>query len=374
MAKVTQSTLKDYRLAVRDVHDRTIGTFEHNVASLRDNSFALVMLPGIGEVGLISKARNYSETPYDVMIACLDDSVGTIHRMSNLGREWFFKLVRDIYKIINEESGLRIAIGINQHPEAFRLPERDERGNKNRAQTLAPIHAHLYEVSAPAKRFIRMADLEKAEQRDICDPMIMLASELALASLQRIDTLNKQVRSYKVELATPPWGLNIEFRVSLTEFLNQDVAPWATIQGELFQLHENWRRSLNPGLTAAERNDGVAARAKMLTLSDHSRRLLGLLSANLRKRSEEAKPELLFTQGAAVTYTLYEDRGRATLNIHPRLMSKGNSADSFGLYVNNSEGEPEEELLAKRAFYARIIRKIQTDYAVRQGPFMSRGD
>lgn len=366
---VLRNERRNYQLPIREVHDRLVGTFEHSVESLDNNSFANIILPNLGEVGLVSKARNYSATPYDIMVACLSNDISALDRMTATQCEEFFGLLGDLYSSMSELSGMRIAVGINQHPRGFTLPEKDTLGNKTRVQTLQPLHAHIYEVSAPHEQTIRMGALSRADQRDICDPFISLASELVLNRLGKVPGLEEVTTSLSVA-TTPPWGLNLKFPMSASDFLKQRAGVLGNIQKEIFSMYDEWERILIPEKPVEERVYEVGLRLKSLSISAPSVRLLYLLAHNI-KEAELGAHDLMLTKGPAATYTIYEsENGFATLNLHPRLMSKGNSADAFGLYVNDEQGESRDEVLAKMSLYEKIIEEASKDYNITKGKFM----
>lgn len=109
------------------------------------------------------------------------------------------------------------------------------------------------------------------------------------------------------------------------------------------------------------------------SLPDLITRRLQLLASSLQPE-EHVESQYLFTKGCAVTYTLFEDDlGYAVLNVHPRLMSKGNSADAMGIYVNNFEGERVHELEKKKIFYQRLIAGMAVKRIMEKGTFLTKG-
>ncbi len=101
----------------------------------------------ISEASLISKVRNYSSTEYEIMASFLDKDKSIINELSKDDRQQFFSLVSEIEIVTLKLSKLQIAIGLNQHPNGHTLPYINEVGQKNRVQTLQPLHAHVYETS-----------------------------------------------------------------------------------------------------------------------------------------------------------------------------------------------------------------------------------
>ncbi len=358
----------DYKLPLREVNDRTIGTFEHNIESLRQNSIAIITLPNFGEVGIISKARNYSTTPYDIMVSSLDDEKSVISELSNVEREEFFGLINEIYSVMKDESGMKIAIGFNQHPEGLLIPEVDEYGNKNRVQTLRPMHVHLYEYTNPEPKSLRMGDLPKDDQRDICDPLLSVSCDILQNKLQHLPEFNKF--NYALSIGdSPPWGLDIEFPYNLNNLLSNNSAILGQLQAINIETYQEWESLFTQENSAQEKADRLEILADSYGVTDYTRSKLRHLLLSLRP-SEEVIPSLIYTRGAAFSYTLFERNNTAVISIHPRIMSKGNSADAFGLYVNNNEGEVTSEMVRKRILYRYIMDTLSEKREVIIGKFM----
>lgn len=355
-----------YTLPIRTVYDREIGTFSHDTDSLRDNSFATTLLPSGFEVGLVSKARNYSTTEFDVLQTMLDDGQSSIHEMDRLAVRDFFSLTADIYENMSRMSGHSIAVGLNQHPEGFRISERDGFGNKQRVQTLEPLHVHVYEVSVATGDQVAMSDLPIDDQRDMSDPFLSLSLPILMNRL-RSDPHFEGLVITAGDPLTPPWGLNIMIEKPLSEFLREQSEILVELQRILFVEYERWSSAIR-----------TANRAGILEMSNSLPDLIGrrlqLLASSLRPE-EDVESQYLFTKGGAVTYTLFEDDlGHAVLSVHPRLMSKGNSADAMGIYVDNFEGERVHELEGKKMFYQRLIAEMAVKRGMEKGTFLTKGD
>lgn len=83
-----------------------------------------------------------------------------------------------------------------------------------------------------------------------------------------------------------------------------------------------------------------------------------------------------FINGLAVTYTITEtEDGKTLFNIHPRLMSRGNSPDSYCIYVDNSEtqsAETQRDIDTKINFYECLVGQLSADFDIKPGQFMKR--
>lgn len=247
----------DYKLPIRTVHDREIGTFSHDTNSLRHNSFATVNLSNGLEVGLVSKARNYSTTEYEVLQTVLVDEYSGIHKMPEQMVAEFFSLTADIYDDMKAMSGQSIAIGLNQHPEGFQLPERDRFGNKQRVQTLQPLHVHVYEVSVPSDEQVTMADLSVADQRDMSDPFLEVSSAI-LTNRLKDHSMFKELTIGMGDPNTPPWGLNIEIPKTLSNFLRGDSKLIVELQNIIFEEYKFWSNLLKAKSGVQEGISGYA--------------------------------------------------------------------------------------------------------------------
>lgn len=358
----------DYKLPLREVNDRTIGKFEHSVESLRQNSIAIITLPNFGEVGIISKARNYSTTPYDIMVSSLNDEKSVISELSDVEREEFFGLVDEVYTVLQDKSGMKIAIGFNQHPKGLLIPEIDEYGNKNRVQTLRPMHIHLYEYTNPEPSSLRMGDIPKEDQRDICDPLLSITCDILQNKLQHLPEFNKF--NYSLSIGdSPPWGLNIELPYNLNNLLSNNSAILGQLQAINIETYLEWESLFTQENSAQEKINRLEILADSYRVTNYTRSKFRHLLSNLRP-SKEVIPSLIYTKGAAFSYTLFERNNTAVISVHPRIMSKGNSADAFGLYVNNNEGEDTFEMVRKRILYRCIIDILSEKREVVIGKFM----
>lgn len=359
-----RQAFRDLQLSVREVHDRHIGTFEHNIDSLKANSFAVLTVPNIGDIGLISKARNYSTTQYDIMVSYLTDEVSAIDQIDAQQRGVFFTVLADLHQMLSKESDMQLVIGLNQHPQGFELPERSATGHKTRVQTLKPLHAHIYEVSVASDKTYRMGDLPREDQRDMCDPFLVVSGEVLSHSFEELS-----IMSQELTLGIAPMGINLRFDMSLDDLLRHHSDLLSAIQNKMQAVYDIWKEVFSSE-TVEEREKRVEQMLKGNTYSLYSRRILQTLSRALQPESE-VKPDEVLVQGLAVTYTLFQDReGKTTISLHPRLMSHGNSADAFGLYVDNKEGEYANELAEKRKLYKKIIGEFSNKYQITEGDFI----
>lgn len=355
---------RNLQLSVREVHDRQIGTFEHTVDSLRANSFALFAIPNVGDIGLISKARNYSATQYDIMVSYLTDEISSIDQIDSQQREIFFTVLADLHQMLSRESGMQLVIGLNQHSQGFGLPERSTSGHKTRVQTLKPLHAHLYEVSVASDKTYRMGDLPKEDQRDMCDPFLLVSNEILSKSFDGLPIV-----SQKLSLGAAPMGINLKFGMSLDNLLRHNSELLSTIQNRMQNVYDDWEKIFFEK-TVEERDKRMEQMLEGNNYSNYFRRMLQTLARGT-KSELEVKPDKVFVQGLAVTYSLFQDEdGKAIISLHPRLMSHGNSADVFGLYVDNKEGEYANELIEKRKLYRKIINEFSDKYQIREGEFL----
>lgn len=353
-----------YKLPIRTVYDREVGSFKHDTDSLRENSFAIINLSNGLEVGLVSKARNYSATEYDVLQTMLLDDLSAIHEMPIQTVRDFFSLTAETYDVMSALSGGTIVIGLNQHPEGFYLPEKDRHGNKQRVQTLQPLHVHIYEVSSIPDRWVQMADLPLDDQRDMTDPFLELSSAVLASELGQ----HQLFKGLTISLSSPdipPWGLNIEIRKPLSNFLKEDSSLLVALQAVIFDQYALWHGRLNN-----EKYDWASIDKSGVNLPESAIRRLRLLASHL-KREDEVAGEYTFTKGGAVTYTLFQNQeGHAVVSVHPRLMSKGNSADSMGIYVDNFEGEKITDILVKKEFYRNLLGHMATKYDAKSGSYL----
>lgn len=373
-----KNDFKSLQLGLREVHDRPIGAFDHSIKSLRNNSFAIVSMPSIGEIGLISKTRNYSNTPYDVMISYLTDDISAIDEASSVSRNTFFGLLAELHTFMSRGSGLQIAIGLNQHPDGFMQPEKSSTGQKNRVQTLQPLHAHVYEVSSPPDRYLCMGDLPRDDQRDMCDPLLAVSGEIVRAVLTNLEDLKAREPKIETSLATPPLGINIHLNRNLHELLYGHSQLLCSIQRMLRGEYSSWVSLFeNDGilLPSEQRVEAIVQRLKThgTRYSRYTKKILMTLAKNLKDISN-VELDQIFIKGLAITYTFIEDvNANALISIHPRLMSRGNSADACCLYVDNKEGENEEDLKAKKTLYRDLVEFLTNKYDVKEGEFLKNG-
>src|SRR5258708_27717102 len=99
--------------------------------------------------------------------------------------------------------------------------------------------------------------------------------------------------------------------------------------------------------------------------SIYTKKILSTLVSNL-KNEEEVKPDQVFVQGLAVTYTFFEDENsNAVISLHPRLMSHGNSEDAFGLYVEDRKStrlNSSHQIISYAVFCLKKKKKTLDDF------------
>lgn len=373
---------RDIQMPVRVVKDRPVGTFRHDVESLRENSFAIVTTGSQAEIGLISKARNYSATEFDVMLSFLNDDKSEIDKLPEEDRLAFFSTVAEVLERMDNISGLHLAVGFNQHPNGHRLPYKNELGQKNRVQTLQPLHVHIYETEIFPDGTRRMGNLDIEDQRDICDPLVLLSGEILMNELSQRELVANTATRMDLTITDPPLGLNIRFPVSLPNFLRENSGIISEVQSVVVETYGRFStffldQESGELLPTADRTRKVKqflaedgqqfapySRKMLLTIAREMKGISGVPSYNI------------FIKGAAVTYTLTEtEEGDTMFNIHPRLMSRGNSPDSYCIYVDNSEtqsAETADDVNAKIVFYGRLVEQLSEGLNIRIGEFMNR--
>lgn len=376
----SRSRFRDIQMPVRVVKDRPANTFRHDVESLRENSFAIVTTSSGAEIGLISKARNYSATEFDVMLSFLDDDRSAIHELAVEDREAFFSTVAEVSERMHSISSLHLAIGLNQHPNGHTLPYKNQLGQKNRVQTLQPLHVHIYETEVFPNGERRMGDLDMKDQRDICDPLVLLSGEVLMNELSQREPMASTAVAMDLTVTDPPLGLNIRFPVSLNTFLSENSNVISEVQTAALETYSTLSAMfLNQDTGIVFPLDTRTQNVEQF-LSDHqltrySQQMLRTLAREMKGISEVPSYNT-FINGPAVTYTLTEtDTGETIFNIHPRLMSRGNSPDSYCIYVDNSKtqsAETADDVNTKIAFYEHLTEQLSECFDVKIGQFMDR--
>lgn len=381
----SRSAFRDIQMPARVVRDRPVGTFSHDIESLRENSFAVVITGSDSEIGLVSKSRNYSATEYDIMVSCLDNERSSLHEMTEQDRNSFFSLVASIANRMHKISGLPFVVGLNQHPNGHKLPYKNEVGQKNRVQTLQPLHVHIYETAVFPDGSHRMGDLNKEDQRDICDPLVLLSGDVLRAELSRSEIVKNAGAKTVLTITEPPLGLNITFPIDFTSFLTSNSHLLAEIQTKALSVYERIPSlfiqpsdgNIGELLPVDQRMENVRQflDSTQLTLSQNSQRMLYTLARNI-KDAAIVPSYNTFISGPAVTYTIIDrGDGKTLLNVHPRLMSRGNSPDSYCIYVDNEKtqsAETKHDIATKIVFYERLIKDLGHKFDIYPGQFMLR--
>ncbi len=370
---------EDIQMPVRVIKDRSPTAFSRDVASLRENAFGVVITTSGAEIALISKARNYSSTPFDTMVSFLDERKSAIHVLSDDDREDFFGLVTGVARGMRELSGLPIAIGLNQHPNGHLLPYRNEAGQKNRVQTLQPLHVHVYEIGNYADKKQRMGNLDKEEQTDISDPLLKLSGEILQAELSQSASLLNAGASFDLRTDALPLGLHVVFPIGVDQFLTEYSELLAQMQDQALhvygQLANVFTQPTGPAMhllsiDQRRENMDVFLDTTPYALPGNSETALRWLANNI-KDVKDVPSHHTFVNGFAVTYTIMDKGNDTTLvNIHPRLMSRGNSPDSLGIYKENTSEETEADILGKIDFYNDLLENLHPTWHPLSGPFL----
>lgn len=373
---------RDIQMPVRVVKDRPVGTFRHDVESLRDNSFAIVTTSSQAEIGLISKARNYSATEFDVMLSFLDDDKSEIDKLTEEDRQAFFSTAAEVLKSMSNISGLRLAVGLNQHPNGHKLPYKNELGQKNRVQTLKPLHVHVYETEVSPNGTRCMGDLDIEDQRDICDPLVLLSGEILMNELSQRELVANAATQMDLTITDPPLGLNISFPVGLSDFLSENSDVISEVQSVVVETYSQFSTFFldQESGELLPKDDRIRLVKQFLAengqqLTRYSKKMLLILAREIKEISEVPSYNTLIN-GAAVTYTLTEtEEGNTIFNIHPRLMSRGNSPESYCIYVDNSEtqsAETADDVNIKIVFYEQLVGQLNQELDIKSGEFMKR--
>jgi hypothetical protein len=209
-----------------------------------------------------------------------------------------------------------------------------------------------------------MSDLPTVDRRDMSDPFLLLSTSILMNRLKS----NALFQDFAITLSkpsTPPWGLNITIEKPLHEFLKEQSEVLIELQKVIFAEYKLW----SSVICTANQEDILRAADSLPAMTV---RMLQLI-ANTLRRQEDVDSAHLFTKGGAVTYTLLENlAGQTMINVHPRLMSKGNSADAMGIYVDNFEGEQVHDLEKKRVFYRQLIARMAMIRTIKNGMLLTR--
>lgn len=374
-----KSAYRKFPMLVRVVKDREIGTFSHDLESLRENAFAEVTLKNCGVVYLISKARNYSKTPYDIMVCLSDEHKSSLHDLSRESRREISDFLSYVSTEIADISGLQVAIAVNQHPGGFSVLERDNDGSKSRVQTIKPVHFHIYEFSGPHDTKVIVGNLSKYEQRDISDPFLALTTDIAIGVLSKFaKNLPASAIEITKSLSRPPFGVNMKISDG-KKLSNEVVDILSRLEVALMKEYERvgliFRDNaiVNTRKTHGEGNNALDTYlSERKTLSRYSARILKFLAGRIQMNSENSDTSYKFLNGLGLTFTIIRQGEGFVINIHPRVMSTGNSADSMGIYIDNKEGEDLDELKRKKDFYKDFIDRLSGKYDVNEGRFLKK--
>lgn len=365
-------------LVQREIRDRSLPHNLRDEAQLAPNTIASISTKSGLMIDLISKARPYSATPYDIMILLHNDKVGDITKHPASLLLEFFQFTQTVQEAMQAISSLGIGVGLNQHPIGPTLSYRSKSGQKNRVQTLLPLHVHVYEIETGQKNSIRWNQLSDTEQEDIYDPLLPLSTTILYQSLQDEKDLADQEAIFTLNHTKPPFGLLIDFEKPFNDFLTQHISLLPVIQ-----RHFNHRYARYAKYFGSLQSDGSyreltadQARANLIAAMDElSQNPQHQMTTSLFRRYFLSQSGSLssyrFVNGPAITYTVMPGGNNQTqINIHPRIASRGNSPESLGIYKKTSGTETFDDVQQKIKFYRLLIAKLKSSYTITSGRFL----
>lgn len=375
----SRSGYNKFNMPVRTVRDRSVNEYDNDVTLLNDASIVHVRGKNGTNIALVSKARNYSSTEFDVMVSTLDGNQSCLIDLTKEQRVDFFAVVKNVVAYTQNVSQLPLAVGLNQHPKGHLLPYRNEVGQKNRVQTLKPLHVHVYETDVIDGTHHRISTMSKEDKRDICDPLILVSGDILRNRLSICGEQSEENPKVSLDIKSAPFGLTIEFPDDILEFIDKrsDLLveiqeSYLSIYGEMFNLFAS---EIDGCVEIHDVETRISNVEQFIfqnpNITSYSKRVLIMFARNI-KDIEDVPLYSTFINGPAITYTLFEKDGKSALNIHPRLMSRGNSADAMGLYVDNEftkEAETQEDLKTKMRYYTGLVSHLKTEFDTNEGKF-----
>lgn len=344
--------------------------------TLREDTHTLLQVNGLGTVGLVQKTRPYVSTPADLMLLPFEKEVSQLTELTAEEGRALFAVTADVATTLHTLIGTGVpVIGINQQPDCVLIPEKYAAdGTELKVQTIDTLHLHVFVEDGSGWQRGTVGELEALDRYDFVDPFSLIVSELALpivhAQLGGEGTVDLQTSRF-------PIGLDIVFSGDISEVLAQPFffTFLQSLQRELFKVYGDISGlvfhpdgDLRP---QQERVLNVQHFLQTADISPYQKRLLVGVVSNLKPRNEEPRKHLRFVQGPALTWVIYQ-RGRQThLAMTPRILSRGNAMESFGIWKDHPDenGDANHQRWIND-FYWKLISALGKKYTPQPGPLL----
>ncbi|MBI5358597.1 hypothetical protein HZB69_03175 [Candidatus Amesbacteria bacterium] len=355
----------------REVPRNRVSALGKSNSGYEADSLAIISDNLWGRFGVVRKWTQYVTGSADVMIIPLGSNVSQLTELEapRLGR--FLHLCGSLVAEMHRECGNGFpVVAINQQPECVNIPDKYAAdGTELKVQTINEVHAHLYIENGKYNHTIPPSKLKAEDRYSFIDPLGIIAGGLIYK--EACDTLERIPGFVKLHLFDDkyPLGVNFELTGGISENLDKTelCAFVADTQSWIFGIYRSLENKLRQ---TTDRTDVVDWFLKEHHMDKKSADYISKIISIIRDHSVVEKKHHRFVPGPAMTWIIYERGGNTFVNLAPRILSRGNASESFGVWVepvDNIDGNG-EMVSDQKKFWDSIITKLSKTLDITKGP------
>ncbi len=320
-------------------------------------NFSLLELRGPNSrLSFLPKKHNYSASPDELMIVPSNRFIRSMEEMTANELQEVFNVLFTYVDAVRISSSGSAFISWNYHDtKGVRDLPWDKTG---RVQTLEQIHFHVGSFDKEYDTDIPWNSLSKAQQLEVRDPFIFVANDLLSNEIQKNKSLFNDVFRYSLDTSKYPLGTNLYLDVhdkgpSKVEAVTKIARNLHELITKLYtKVVEDLTYCAITGLSIKDTSELISDRYS--GLSKYSKRLLVKSSRRILDNPSDSIYD--FVSGCAYSIGIFfEANELCSINIQPRILSRGNIVSTTGVIRQGFLNLTEDLKVTRERYQARIF-------------------
>ena len=336
------------------------------------DSFLILKDSALERVALVRKKTQYITGPADLMLVPLMPRGTNLAELTNIQGTRFFGICCEVAAAMSEISGSGFpVIAINQQPECINLPSKfDFDGTEIKVQTIDQLHAHVFIEDGTGDPFKKINELDKVSKNDFLDPVGQIAGPI-IAEIMSRKLENLGLSTVKLLRDTFPFGASTVVEQNLRDLSSNGklFLFLRSVQEDFFTIYERVKSSALIK-DRSERGSSLQRVLGEFKLPAGSIRRLSTIAAQL-KNYYEVSGYLRFVHGPALTWIIYQQLDGVLINLTPRLLSRGNAMEAFGVWIDQVSTDQKQSLDRQISFFRKLMLKLSYNNEVSEGEVLS---
>lgn len=331
----------------------------------------------LGKIAVVKKWTRYVNNPADVMMIPLESDISQLTELDNENGARFMEICLSLATAMHDKLGYGSpVIAINQQADCHKLPRKySEDGTEVKVQTIDQLHAHVFIEDELGIAIGTINGLSKEDKYCFNDPLAEVVGEIMFSP----SFLDEKLDGITKILVTNQFPMGIKF---IMERNLTGGSELFSIVNAVQTRYVNLYRKIEAEILENDYITNIQARRNLFNrlsiefrLTRRSRAILFCVLNNLRNYSEEERKFMRFVQGPALTWIVCEDKDHLTINLSPRILSRGNASESLGIWVEpiNSENVIDMEN-EQNNFFHSLNTSLQGQFNVCKGPLLSKNE